>query len=102
MIEEEGEEEKQFTNKVCFKNNIYCLIFVCMLQIRRPLSAWMIYCNENRKSIKEANPEFGFKEISRALSEGFKGLSEEERSVFDKKFEEDKERFVHLICLLIG
>lgn len=53
----------------------------------------MIYCNENRKNIKELNPEYGFKEISRALSEGFKSLTEEERSVYDKKFEEDRERY---------
>lgn len=52
----------------------------------------MIYSNENRKLIKELNPEYGFKEISRALSEGFKSLTDEERNQYDKKAEEDKER----------
>jgi hypothetical protein len=61
-------------------------------KVLRPLSAWIIFCNENRAVIKEANPSFGFKEIAGALSEGFKSLSEEERAVYDAKASQDKER----------
>ncbi len=53
----------------------------------------MIFCNENRALIKEANPEYGFKDIARALSEGFKSLTEEEKIPFETKALADKERY---------
>jgi hypothetical protein len=62
-------------------------------KIQRPLTSWIIYCNEHRGAIKEANPTFGFKDIAHALSEGFKSLSEEERAVYDLKASQEKERF---------
>lgn len=61
-------------------------------KVARPLSAWIIFCNEHRAALKEANPSFGFKEIAGALSEGFKALSEEERAVYDTKASQEKER----------
>mmetsp|Transcript_12337 Transcript_12337/g.18702 ORF Transcript_12337/g.18702 Transcript_12337/m.18702 type:complete len:363 (+) Transcript_12337:93-1181(+) len=62
--------------------------------IRRPLSAWIIYSNEQRGAIKEANPDYGFKDMAQALSEGFKALSPEEREVYDRKAAADKERYI--------
>ncbi len=53
----------------------------------------MIFCNENRALIKEVNPEYGFKDIARALSEGFKSLTEEEKIPFETKASADKERY---------
>jgi environmental stress-induced protein Ves len=61
-------------------------------KVQRPLTAWIIYCNEHRATIKEANPTFGFKDMARALSEGFKALSEEERASYDLKASQEKER----------
>jgi hypothetical protein len=66
-------------------------------KILRPLSAWIIFCNENRSAIKEANPSYGFKEMAGALSEGFKSLSEEERAAYDSKASQDKERYILIL-----
>lgn len=66
-------------------------------KVQRPLSAWIIYCNENRATIKDLNPTFGFKEIAKALSEGFKSLSDEDKALYDLKAVRDKERCVFFL-----
>ncbi|CAE7737671.1 nhp6, partial [Symbiodinium microadriaticum] len=65
--------------------------------VRRALSAWIIYCNDNRSRVKEANPSFGIKEMSQALSEEFRALTEEEKKVYEDKAALDKERYVREI-----
>lgn len=62
-------------------------------KIKRPSSAWIIYIAQNRPIVKAAHPEYGFKELSQALSEQFKALSPEEKKVYDDLAAADRDRW---------
>lgn len=60
---------------------------------KRPMSAWTIFTKEKRASVSEANPDLGFGLVSKKLSEMWNGLSKSERAKYDKKHEQDAERY---------
>jgi hypothetical protein len=62
-------------------------------KIKKPKNPYMIFCDENRKNIKEDNPDITFGEISKLLSEKWKNTDEEKRKIYAEKSEKDKERY---------
>ena len=60
---------------------------------KRPRSAYILYCQEHRKSVKESNPEFKPSELMSKLGEMWKGLSAGEKQEFVDQAEVDKERY---------
>jgi len=60
---------------------------------KRNMSAYFLYSNANRASIKERNPDASFGEIAKLISVEFKGISAKERSKWDAKAVADKERY---------
>jgi len=59
---------------------------------KKPMNAYMIYCNENRDEVKASLGEKAdFKSIVQKLSADWKSL--DDKSKYEKLAEEDKERF---------
>jgi hypothetical protein len=61
---------------------------------KRNMSAYFLYSNANRASIKERNPEATFGGIAKLISVEFKALTAKERKKWDDQAVIDKERYV--------
>lgn len=53
----------------------------------------MFFCDENRKDIKNENPDISFGEMSKILSEKWKNTEEDKKIIYIEKSDEDKERY---------
>jgi len=62
---------------------------------KRPLSAYMLWLNENRESIKQENPGIKVTEIAKRGGELWRGLGD--KSEWEKKAVEAKERYTKLV-----
>ncbi|KAJ3032528.1 Non-histone chromosomal protein 6 [Rhizophlyctis rosea] len=60
---------------------------------KKPLSAFIIFSNENRNRIKEENPSAEFRDIGRLLGNAWKEITETEKEKYNKKAEQDKVRY---------
>jgi len=60
---------------------------------KRNLSAFFIYSNVVRETVRKENPEAKFGDIARIISRQFKALPAEERMEYDEKAAADKERY---------
>lgn len=60
---------------------------------KKGMSAFMLFSNECRAKIKEANPSASFGEIGAKVGEAWKKLSDKEKEVYVNKAEKDKERY---------
>ena len=60
---------------------------------RKPLSAYIIYGNEHRVRVREANPDATVTELVSLLGAEWKALTEEQRQVYEEKAEADKARY---------
>jgi hypothetical protein len=60
---------------------------------KRNMSAYFLFSQEIRPSIREENPQATFGEIAKLISAKFKLLDTEERAKYDKLAVEDKERY---------
>mmetsp|Transcript_36112 Transcript_36112/g.81312 ORF Transcript_36112/g.81312 Transcript_36112/m.81312 type:complete len:178 (-) Transcript_36112:97-630(-) len=61
---------------------------------KRPMSAWLLFCEAKRDEVKRDNPEIAFTEINKVIAGKWKALTEEEKKPFEeeaaKRFEEYK------------
>ncbi|KAI1721135.1 HMG (high mobility group) box domain-containing protein [Ditylenchus destructor] len=60
---------------------------------KRALSAFFFFSNERRVDVQKEHPEWKVGQIAQELGRCWKGLTEEEKSVYEKKATEDKERY---------
>lgn len=60
---------------------------------KKPLTSYIIFCTEKRKSIVDKDPKMAPKDVSRKLAELWRALSENEKAVYSKKAEAEKERY---------
>lgn len=60
---------------------------------KRNMSAYFIYSQEIRPTVREENPEAAFGMIAKIISKQFKELSESERKKYDDLAVADKERY---------
>lgn len=60
---------------------------------KRNMSAYFIYSQEIRPTVREENPEAAFGMIAKIISKQFKALSESERKKYDDLAVADKERY---------
>jgi len=51
--------------------------------LKRPLSAYMLYCNNKRDKVKAENPEASMIEVTKLLAEKWKGISDERRAKYE-------------------
>mmetsp|Transcript_29053 Transcript_29053/g.41614 ORF Transcript_29053/g.41614 Transcript_29053/m.41614 type:complete len:197 (+) Transcript_29053:235-825(+) len=61
---------------------------------KRNMSAYFLYSIAMRSTFKEDNPDASFGDLAKMISVAFKGLSEDEKKMWMKKAEEDKERYL--------
>ncbi|KAI8088028.1 high mobility group box domain-containing protein [Gilbertella persicaria] len=60
---------------------------------KRGLSAYMYFSQEQRQSVKDANPGVTFGQIGKLLGEKWKSMSDEEKKPYNEKAAKDKERY---------
>eukprot|EP00123_Amoebidium_parasiticum_P011998 comp21052_c0_seq1/m.28318 comp21052_c0_seq1/g.28318 ORF comp21052_c0_seq1/g.28318 comp21052_c0_seq1/m.28318 type:complete len:106 (-) comp21052_c0_seq1:303-620(-) len=60
---------------------------------KRPLTAYILFCNANRNKLREQNPDMKVPEIGTKLGAMWKTLSENERKKYDAMASEDKKRY---------
>ncbi|KAJ3050995.1 Non-histone chromosomal protein 6 [Rhizophlyctis rosea] len=60
---------------------------------KRPLSAFLIFANENRARLEEENPDADSHDMSKVLAQAFQNLPASERTVYDQKAQADKKRY---------
>lgn len=60
---------------------------------KRALTGYLLFSMEERAKTKAAHPEHTFGEIAKALSEKWKGLSDEEKAPYLAKAAKDKKRY---------
>eukprot|EP00672_Neobodo_designis_P027955 CAMPEP_0174831768 /NCGR_PEP_ID=MMETSP1114-20130205/3291_1 /TAXON_ID=312471 /ORGANISM="Neobodo designis, Strain CCAP 1951/1" /LENGTH=272 /DNA_ID=CAMNT_0016065609 /DNA_START=33 /DNA_END=851 /DNA_ORIENTATION=+ len=60
---------------------------------KRPMNASFLYVNAKREEYRKANPEAKLGEVTKALSDQFKALSDEARKEWDDKAAADKARY---------
>lgn len=60
---------------------------------KRPLSAYMFYCQANRDQVKKDNPEIAFTEVAKVLGGKWNELTESEKKPFEKQHAADKVRY---------
>ncbi len=60
---------------------------------KRPLSSYMYFCQSEREVIKKDHPNMGGKEVTTELGKRWKLLTPDQKTPFEKKQKQDKERY---------
>ena len=60
---------------------------------KRPMTAYFIFMQEKRESIREEDPNVGLVDLAKKMGERWKGLSDEGRKVYDVKYQEGLARY---------
>ena len=60
---------------------------------KRPLSSYMYFCQSEREVIKKDHPNMGGKEVTTELGKRWKLLTADQKTPFEKKQKQDKERY---------
>lgn len=61
--------------------------------VKKPLSSYMIFCNEMRNKIKKKYPKSSVGEISKKLGKLWKALNVKDREKYDKLHEKEQNRY---------
>lgn len=69
---------------------------------KRNMSAYFIYSQDIRSTVRVENPEAGFGDIAKIISKQFKALSEADRKKYDNLALEDKARYQRDMALFNG
>ena len=60
---------------------------------KRPLTPYILFCMEKRDTVKTDNPSMGGKEVTTELGRLWKELTDDEKDIYKKKYQEDKVRY---------
>uniref|UniRef100_A0A1I8AHZ8 High mobility group protein 1.2 n=1 Tax=Steinernema glaseri TaxID=37863 RepID=A0A1I8AHZ8_9BILA len=60
---------------------------------KRALSAFFFFSHDKRSEVQAKHPDWKVGQVAQELGKFWKGLSEEDRSIYEKKAAEDKERY---------
>ncbi len=60
---------------------------------KRNMSAYFLYSNAVRETVRTENPDASFGDIAKIISAQYKELPEKELAIYKRKAEEDKERY---------
>jgi hypothetical protein len=69
---------------------------------KRNMSAYFLYSNAIRPSVRTENPDASFGQVAKIISAQYKALTEKELAIYKKKAEEDKERYIHAMKVYRG
>jgi hypothetical protein len=60
---------------------------------KRPLSAYILFCKDHREAIKSKNPNYKVTDITKALGEMWKNVSDKKKKEYEEKASVDKARY---------
>ena len=60
---------------------------------KKPMSAYMLFSNHIRATVKDDNPALKFGDIAKVVSEKYKQFTEKDKALWGEKAEEDKKRY---------
>ncbi|KAI8818951.1 putative nonhistone protein 6 [Fimicolochytrium jonesii] len=60
---------------------------------KKPLSAFMIFSQENRPRIKEENPDATFGDLGKLLGAAWKEINPKDKALYEKKQEKAKQQY---------
>jgi HMG (high mobility group) box len=60
---------------------------------KKPMSAYMLFSNHIRATVKAENPSTSFGEVAKLISEKYKQLTDQEMAYWNKKADDDKKRY---------
>lgn len=60
---------------------------------KRPLSAYFIFSNEIRPTVKKQNPDAKITDMSKIIGDMWKGMDDGKKAKYQKKADTDKERY---------
>lgn len=61
--------------------------------VKKPLSKWIYYLNEQRSIVSSQNPDLSIGEITKLIAQQYKGLSTDEHLHLDLILEEEKKKY---------
>ena len=61
--------------------------------LKRPKTAFMWFISENRQNFMKENPTAGITDVTKELSKKWAVISDKEKAVYNKMFQDDKERY---------
>lgn len=61
---------------------------------KRNMSAYFLYSNAVRETVRAENPDASFGDIAKIISAQYKQMPEKELAIYKRKAEEDKERYM--------
>lgn len=59
-------------------------------QLKRPVSAYILYSSKIRADVKKNNPEMQAKEIMKKIAEMWKGLDEKQKKIYEDEHQKNK------------
>ncbi|KAK9103825.1 hypothetical protein Sjap_021079 [Stephania japonica] len=66
-------------------------------EIKKPSTAYILWCKDQWNEVKKENPEADFKEVSNILGAKWKTLSSEEKKPYEEKYQADKEAYLQIM-----
>ncbi|RZC84890.1 hypothetical protein C5167_047670 [Papaver somniferum] len=84
----EKEAEKNEKNKKKKKKNP---------EMKKPSSAYVLWCKDQWAEVKKENPDAEFKEISNILGSKWKNVTEEEKKPYEEKYQADREAYLQIV-----
>ncbi|EFJ38483.1 hypothetical protein SELMODRAFT_73858 [Selaginella moellendorffii] len=63
-------------------------------RIKKPLSSYFLWCNDQREKVRAQNPNAGIKELSSIFGELWKSVSEEEKKPYEEIYQKNKEEYL--------
>ncbi|KAI3979253.1 hypothetical protein MKX01_007729 [Papaver californicum] len=66
-------------------------------QMKKPSSAYVLWCKDQWVEVKKENPDAEFKEVSNILGAKWKNATEEEKKPYEEKYQADREAYLQIV-----
>jgi len=66
-------------------------------RLKKPKSAFLLWCKEHRQTVCEENPNASFTEIGSIMGEKWKNVTEEERKPYEERYKVEKDIYLKLV-----
>ncbi|KAI3974877.1 hypothetical protein MKX01_004988 [Papaver californicum] len=66
-------------------------------EMKKPSSAYVLWCKDQWAEVKKENPDAEFKEVSNILGAKWKNVTEEEKKPYEEKYQADREAYLQIV-----
>ncbi|KAI3943158.1 hypothetical protein MKW92_021425 [Papaver armeniacum] len=66
-------------------------------EMKKPSSAYVLWCKDQWAEVKKENPDAEFKEVSNILGSKWKNVTEEEKKPYEEKYQADREAYLQIV-----